>query len=272
MTKKQLCTRLLAALAVMACLGGNALAGATQFDFGGDLSATLGAGTLDYYNGATTSDVVGFGTASSFGLPALAGGDATVMSFPAFAQDQGLLLEPASSANGGGEYINQYTMIWDVLIPDVSAQWMSFYNTNATNSNDGDFFIRPSDGGIGISSQYDGTVNSGQWHRIAMVLDIDSMYKYIDGALVGSQIGLTGVDGRWAMYTTEHDVKTFLLTDNDGETNSGYINSFYFINEALDASAIAGFGGPDADGVVPEPSTLTLLVLGASLLSWKRRR
>ena len=162
-------------------------------------------------------------------------------------------------------------MVWDVLVPDVSANWMSMYNTNASNSNDGDLFVR-TDGGIGISGQYEGTINSGQWHRIAMVLDVDSMYKYIDGALVGSHIGLTGVDGRWSMYTTEHDEKTFLLTDNDGDTNSGYINSYYFTDQALDASAIAAFGGADADGVIPEPATLTLLVLGASLLSASRRR
>jgi len=231
-------------------LSSDALARPTQFDFGGDLSATSGAGTLDYYNGARTSGTVSFGTASSFGLPALAGGDATVLSFPAFAPDQGLLLEPASSANGGGEYINQYTMIWDILIPNVGANWFSFYNTNATNSNDGDFFIRASDGGIGISGQYHGTVNSGQWHRIALVIDLvaGTMAKYIDGVHVATQ-GVGGVDGRWAMYTTDHGVKTFLLTDENNETNQGYISSFWFADRALDASTIAAFGGPDADGV-----------------------
>ncbi len=236
-------------LAFGLALSSNALAGATQFDFGGGLSATFGAGTLDYYNGARTSNTVSFGTASAFGLPALPGGDATVMRFPAFAPDQGLLLEPASGANGGGEYINQYTMIWDLLIPDVSANWFSFYNTNATNSNDGDFFMRQ-DGGIGISGQYHGKVNSGQWHRIAVVLDLvaGTMAKYIDGVHVGTQAA-SGVDGRWAMYTTGHGINTYLLTDEDNETNSGYISSFCFVDKALDASTIAGLGGPDADGV-----------------------
>ena len=204
MSNKKLSTQLLGVLTVLACFGASALGGSVQFDFGGDLGATLGAGTLHYYNGATTSGAVSFGTASSFGLPALAGGEATVMSFPAFGPDQGLQLEPAANANGGGDYINQYTMIWDLLVPDVGANWMSLYNTNATNSNDGDLFVR-TDGGIGISGVYEGTINSGQWHRVALVLDVDSIYKYIDGALVGSQIGLTGVDGRFSMYTTAND-------------------------------------------------------------------
>jgi hypothetical protein len=236
-------------LAFGLALSSNALAGATQFDFRGDLSATFGAGTVDYYNGARTSNTVSFGTASSFGLPALPGGDATVMRFPAFAPDQGLLLEPASGANGGGNYINQYTMIWDLFIPDVSANWTSLYNTSATNSNDGDFFIRQ-DGGIGISGVYHGKVNSGQWHRIAVVLDLvaGTMAKYIDGVHVATQAA-SGVDGRWSMYTTGHGIKTYLLTDEDNETNSGYISSFCFVDKALDASTIAGLGGPDADGV-----------------------
>lgn len=271
MTNKQLFRRFLVVLALSACVGGNALGAAVQFDFGGDLNATLGPGTLEYHNGATTSDAVSFGTAGSFGLPALPGGEANVMSFPAFAPDQGLLLGPAAGPNGGGDYINQYTMIWDLLLPDVSAGWFGFYNTNATNSNDGDFFIRP-DGGIGIGGVYEGTVNSNQWHRIAMVWDVDSMYKYIDGTLVGSQIDISGVDGRWSMYTTAHDVDTFLLTDDSGDTNSGYINSFYFTDEALVGSAIAAFGGADVDGVIPEPTTLMLLALGASLLSTRKRR
>ena len=125
----------------------------SQFDFNSDLTATLGPATLDY--AGTTSSVVTLGTVSSFGLPALPGGDSGVMSFPAFASDQGLLLDPASSANGGGNYINQYTLVFDILVPDVSASWFSFYNTNPTNSNDADAFIRPSDAGIGISGVYD---------------------------------------------------------------------------------------------------------------------
>jgi hypothetical protein len=241
----------------------------SQFDFNGDLGATLGSATLDFGNGATTSGLVTFGTASSLGLPALAGGDAGVMSFPAFASDQGLQLEPATSANGGGDYVNQYTLVYDLLVPDVSAGWFSFYNTNYANSNDGDAFIR-TDGGIGIGGVYEGTVTSGQWHRIAIVWDVDSMYKYIDGVNVGSQLGISGTDGRWSLYTTDHGEKTWILTDDSGDTNAGYISSLLFANEALDADTIAGFGGADADGAIPEPATLMLLGLGACMLRKRR--
>lgn len=237
----------------------------TQFDFNGNLGATTGAATLGFRNGAATSDVVSFGTAGSMGLPALAGGDAAVLSFPGFAADQGFELEPASSANGGGDYINQYTLVYDLLVPASSAGWFAFFNTNYSNSNDSDAFINGA-GGIGISGVYEGTVTLDEWHRIAFVWDVDSLYKYIDGVMVGEQLGISGVDGRWSLYTTDHGQVTLILTDNDGDTNAGYISSLLFANEALDAATIASFGGPDADGAVPEPTTLLLLGFGACLL------
>ena len=254
-------------LVLLVCaLAGGANATLSQFDFDGDLSATLGPATLEFEPG--TEGLVTFGTATSFGLPAMPGGDTGVLSFPAFTPSEGIRLEPATSANGGGDYVNQYTLIYDLLVPDVSANWLSFYNTNSTNSNDGDAFIRP-DGGIGISGVYEGTVTSNQWHRIAIVWDVDSMYKYIDGTLVGEQLEISGIDGRWSLYTSDHGEKTWLLTDDNGDTNPAYISSFLFANEALSATTIEGFGGADADGAIPEPTTLLLLGLGACLL---RRR
>jgi len=243
-----------------------------QFDFNGDLSASVGPGTLEYFNGATTSGAVGFGTASGFGLPALAGGDATVMSFPAFRQDQGLTLDTGCGPNGGSEDINQYTMIWDMLIASFDSDYSSLYNTSGTNNNDGDFFIRR-DHGIGISSVYDGVVNAGEWYRIAVTLDLptSTMSKYIDGALVGTQTLSAGVGGRWSLWPTG-TLPTFLLTDEDGETNAGFINSFYFADRVLSGAEISALGGADVDGVVPEPATALLLVVGASVISRLKRR
>ncbi len=249
-----------------------AIATDVQFDFGGDLGASVGPGTLGYFNGATTSGAVSFGTASGFGLSALPGGDATVMSFSAFAPDQGLTLDTGCGPNGGGGDINQYTMIWDLLIPSFVSSYSSLYNTSSTNSNDGDFFIRQ-DNGIGISSQYHGTINANTWYRIGISVDLttSTMSKYIDGALVNIQTLSSGVGGRWSVWPTGTS-PNLILADEDGETNAGYINSFYFADRALTDSEIAAFGGPDSNGVVPEPATGLLLLTGASLISARRRR
>jgi len=228
--------------------------------------------TMGYRNDATTSAVVTFGTASGFALPAMPGGNATAMQFPAFTAAQGFGLYDLGPANGGGAFINQYTMAWDVLFPSANA-WQSLFQTSATNGNDGDFFVRPSGsgGGVGISSNYHGTIGDNTWHRIVAVVDqtVPSMAKYIDGVLVGTTALSGVVDGRWAMHpdgsaNVPPAADAFILADEDGDTNLGYISTFYYTDKLVSAETILGWGGADADGIkaVPEPSTYLLALLG----------
>ncbi|MDI6449605.1 discoidin domain-containing protein [Anaerobaca lacustris] len=255
----------------------DALAEATQFDFAGDLRASFGPGTLGYYG--ASSDLVSFGTASAFGLPALPGGDAAVMQFPAFSPSQGLSFDTASPPSGGGSMVNQYTMIWDVLYPNVGAVgYACLYQADGTNTSDGELFIN-SAGGIGVHGNYPGKVNSNQWHRIAVVVDLvaQTMAKYIDGVHIGTQTLTSAVDGRHALHAAGSALNTLLLTDEDNETNTGYINCFYFVDELLSESTIEEFGGPHADGVIasavtkarnPDPADADDDVPLDAVLSW----
>jgi hypothetical protein len=264
-------------------LSAPAARGQTIVQFDGDISTQSGPGRLSYFNGATTSAAVGFGTASGFGLPALPGGDAQVMSIPAFGPTQGLFLRPGTGPNGGGSYINQYTMGFDILFPNSAdpTKYASFFNTNETNANDGDFFRLPtsSGGGIGISGVYDGTVNTGTWYRIGLTVDLangGTLKKYINGTLVGTQTGIGGADGRFALYS-ENDAPTLgtiLFGDNDGDTLPAFVNSFLYSSEVLSDAQIAVYGGPTAVGFtpVPEPSALALLAAAAGGLVCRRRR
>ncbi len=167
------------------------------------------------------------------------------MQFPAFAPNQGLALEVNTSGNGGGSFVNQYTFGYDVLL-DAGPSFAGLLQTNATNSNDGDFFRR-SDGGIGISGDYDGQVSAGAWHRVALTVDTTTgtMTKYIDGSLVGTT-GISGLDGRFSLFTGP---TTLLLTDNNNETTSGAISSVYFEDRVLSPTEIAAWNSPDADGI-----------------------
>jgi hypothetical protein len=252
---------------------GNVFAEATQFDFAGDLVATFGPGTLDYFG--ASSGAVTFGTASSFGLPALPGGNASVMQFPAFTPSQGLAFDPASAASGGGNMVNQYTMIWDLLVPNVAASgYTCLYQADGTNGSDGELFINGS-GGIGVHGNYTGAVTSNQWHRIAVVVDLvtQTMARYIDGVPVDAMGLESAVDGRHAVGASP---KTLLLTDDDNETNAGYISCFYFTDSLLSDAEIAAFGGPTADGVIaadmkaknPAPADGTDDVLIDTVLAW----
>ena len=274
--KNQPLVCVLSVLVLLAAAAGQAMAAPTQFDFtNGDLSATFGPGTLAYRNGATTSSVVSFGTASSFGLPAMPGGDARVMSFPAFAGTQGLEFYPAVPPNGGSSTeVRQYTLIYDLLVPGpASSGWMGLLNTNATNSTDADLWLKfvSTTAGFGAYGQYDGAISVDQWYRLAVTFDMSAspqLRKYVDGAYVGGQ------NPGWDLTLWAQGSPTHLLTDNNGDTKAGYVSSVYFADQALDAATIAGFGGPSAGGVVPEPAAGTLLVCGGLCLAavaWRMR-
>ena len=158
--------------------------------------------------------------------------------------------------NGGGGYVNQYTLIMDVMFPDrsPSAGVTSLFQTNCCNQNDGDWFINP-DGGLGVSGVFAGSVPDGEWHRIALVVDlvVGTMISYVDGVEVNETPG-DGVDGRFSLYSpTDTDADPyesfFIFADESGENSEGFINSFQFHDMALSASVLAEIGGPSADGI-----------------------
>ncbi len=157
--------------------------------------------------------------------------------------------------NGGGAYLNNYTLIMDIMFPDrtPSGGWTSLFQTSESNSNDGDWFIR-ADGGIGISSKYAGNASDGVWHRLALVVDLSAnLYTcFIDGAQV-NQLTLADedelvIDGRWSLGAT-----AMILADNDQENSAGYLNSLQLRAYAMTAADVAALGGPAAVGI-PVPA------------------
>ncbi len=267
-------------------------AATTQVNFDDQsLNALYGPGTLAYAGGIEgTGSVIQWGTASSFGLPAMPGGDAGVLKYPAFTNLQGLLLDTASSANGGGQHINQYTMGWDFLVQDVAnmeRDYASFYNTDPNNANNGELFLEKSSRGVGVRGHYGGAVQDDTWHRLVVTVSSTGAVQtraafsiidvYIDGwpvsrvtSVYGNDdpaLGWTdserttlgyqsddesGLDGRWALYPTESDSYTWLLADGDvpAETGPGYLSSFLFTNRILTSAEVAILGGARASGFV----------------------
>src|SRR5688572_9706091 len=115
-----------------------------------------------------------FGTASSFNLPAMPGGDADVMRFPACTARQGYRVTHGSAPNGPyGETANRvsnYTLIFDVLFPAASdGRWRALFQTDTNNANDAEFYVQNViGGGIGTIGVYNGSIQSNTWHRIAI--------------------------------------------------------------------------------------------------------
>ncbi|HET6573073.1 MAG TPA: PEP-CTERM sorting domain-containing protein [Fimbriiglobus sp.] len=255
--------------------------------FNGGLVTGTGPAAASFFNGVTTQSAVGFGSASSFSLPALPGGDAQVLHAPALMANQGIVFQPNAAANGGGTKINQYTIGYDILFA-ATPSFAVFHNITAdvaagTVTGDGDLFRRGSDMGIGISGQYDGVVSQSDWHRVVITMNTTegaqgTMRKYIDGTLVSAQTTLDngGLDLRFAIDPAAPGTNGLvLLNDDDGESSEVYLNSFYFNNVVLTDAQVQAFGVPTVAGFapVPEPgAVVAVAAAGLGLAGAVRRR
>lgn len=261
-SKLHIAAALLAALALFADSAAAVQVGAWQFD--GNLNNAV--------PGKAPMAVFG-GWAETYTSATINGSPATVLSFPALTSSQALQMPNQAGANGGGSLTNAWSIVMDVNFP-VLTGFASFWQTDQTiSANDGDFFVRGNNDGIGIGGNYHGAIAQDTWNRVAVAVQPSGgsylLDKYINGVLVGSTTSGTPLDGRHAVGAVLN-----LFTDEDGETAAGLVNSLAYYNTALSANDIGLLGGPTAAGVpaVPEPASAALAVGGLSLLGLLRRR
>src|SRR6185503_19321975 len=99
--------------------------------------------------------------------------------------------------------------------------------------------------------------------------------KFIDGLKVSDQPLPEGLDGRWSLAPADADQPWALLfSDDNGETESGYLASLQFRDYKMTDAEIAGLGGTTAGGIflfdsyLEEPR-LAVRVEGArTIISW----
>ena len=235
----------------------SSLAGTASWELNGNLGSSTGNLALEAvgYPGVAGAPAVTFTTDLIGGVTA---------QVAQLSEGTALVVRHGFPNNGGGAYLNNYTIIMDVKFPDA-IDWTSLYQTNEayddglgqfdlSDSNDGDWFVEPS-GGLGIESNYGGTVVSGTWYRLALVVNLQAgtYTTYINGVQVQQNTG-KGVDGRYALYTTTDPdpYDWFLLfADETGaaEMSAVTLASFQFRDVAATAQEIADLGGPTALGI-----------------------
>lgn len=232
-----------------------------QWDFDqSNLVATIGL-PLQYLDGpgGASQRACQFNTTTAFGIGGINGTPARVLSFAgAFTPTIGLILPHGAIPNGGESptRVNQWTLIMDILIPNARKEpWLALLQTDPENTSNADLFISlvGERGGIGSLGNYsgEGELMPGQWHRIAVAVDVGAftMSKYIDGVLFATQpLSATELDGRYSLAPT-----VVLFGDEDGDSQPACLNSVQVRNYTMDENEIAALGGPDARGISTAP-------------------
>jgi hypothetical protein len=246
----------------------------------GNLSAGVGSGIMSY-TGASAG-LTTFG-ATGGGVPNIGGNTANYMHVPAFTSAaNGYNLELANTGpNGGGSYVNNYTILFDVYIP---GPWpmdymVPFFNTNPNNGNDADFYLY-GDGEIGIGGggySAPGTLAPNTWYRVAFVANCSAgtLSYYVNGTNVKTRGGVGLDDGTFALYSNlDPGADLLLFNEPTGlYTHELYLNSVAFVDHAMTGSELSALGGPNALGIlVPEPSSISIALLGLLAGSAIRKR
>ncbi|BCW94738.1 MAG: hypothetical protein WHS44_09605 [Fimbriimonadales bacterium] len=219
-----------------------------SWQFNGNFDAQIGA------------PITGFGF-GDFETALINGQQAGVWAFEAGAY---LIVPNGACANGGGQLLNQYTLIMDVLFPTIPG-FTALLQTNPQNTDDADWFINPQRG-MGVAGDYFDPLSrfqNGEWQRVVVVIDTTSpsgddttVYRvYINGALhnIVQRPSGWGVDGRFSLQ----DV-ILIFADEDFETAPGWINNLQLRNYPVSDAEVADLGGPTA-GSLP----ITLGVTGS---------
>jgi Calcineurin-like phosphoesterase len=220
-----------------------------QWDLNGDLNATTAHPPLSV--GAAHPAIAPSVTFEDADTP---GGTAQVAHF---SRGTYFRARPGLSPNGGGIYLNEYTIILDVMFPDRSPSggWAALFQTNVDNANDGEWFVNPANG-IGISGSYQGYVLAGEWHRLALVADLaaGTLTNYVDGARL-QDIAVDGTDGRFSVYTKDDGARDgfLLFADENGENAEGYVDAIQVRDAALCPEEVASLGSYSEKRLVPDP-------------------
>jgi hypothetical protein len=207
---------------------------------------------------------------------AINGGSAHAMGFGSNTIRQGYYMRHGAKPNGGGRFVNQYTLLMDVMYPVASSdQWRALFQSDPFNhpGNEaeylvGDLSALPNANGIGALGDFNGPLAGDTWYRLAFTVDLtapdgEQLTKYVNGEKVGSQSLPGGVDGRFALGPTAQ----LFTAGIAGFARPGFVNSLQFVNGWMAPGSIAALGGPTPEGLPPGVAAMRITNVTTSAAS-----
>ncbi len=182
--------------------------------------------------------------------------------------------------NGGGGYVNAYTMIFDLKAMD--ADWLPIYNTNYNNQNEADFWVA-ADGSVGSGSY--SNPGGSPWRRGSVSWWCANWRPAVGSATSTSRNqgarrpGAEALDDNSSLYTDaeQGEGQFTILSDSDATAYAGCeLDNFAFVAAALSDEEIANLGAYRTQGIFgvmglasqPAPADEATDVPGDSGLSW----
>ena len=150
------------------------------------------------------------------------------------------ILVPAASAlkverAEGAKASTSYTFMLDMMVLNAYA-YDGLFQTNSSNSNDGDLFISKHQIGMNALGGYFGSLRSEFWNRIVLTNSDGAVKVYVNGEKV---INRATTDGRWEIDPWGF----YLLCDEDGEKVDTYVSEVAFWETPLTDEQVAEMGG-----------------------------
>jgi hypothetical protein len=144
--------------------------------------------------------------------------------------------------SGGDEKVNEWSLLIDFRISQLDI-WHTFFQTDPTNSTDGDCFKNPSGHiGVWVTGYSADSIKVDQWYRLVISVEMDWSYNYyLDGALLHEGTP-QDVDDRFALESI-----LLLFADENEEDGEIDIAEVAIWDYPLSDEEVKNLGGVNGD-------------------------
>jgi len=154
-----------------------------------------------------------------------------------------LIMKHGMDANGGGTMVNDWSLQIDFAVPEID-KWHTFFQTDPTNTSDGDCFTKSSNNTVGtaVTGYSTNTVAANRWYRMVITAKNQDFYRiYIDGELWVETADLTSADLQMDSRFSLAD-SLLIFADNDGDDATIFCSELAIWDIALTAAEVNQLG------------------------------